>query len=59
MDGQVIEVGCGDVLEIAAGVKHSFRAITAMEYIETWLGEQLDGEDCLRIAPSWEEAGTE
>ena len=56
MDGQVIEVGCGDVLEIAAGIKHSFKAITAMEYIETWLGEQLDGEDCLRIAPSWEEA---
>ena len=56
MNGQVIAVGCGDVLEIAAGIKHSFKAITAMEYIETWLGEQLDGEDCLRIAPSWEEA---
>lgn len=56
MDGQVIAIGVGDVLEIAAGVKHSIRAITALEYIETWLGERLDSEDCKRIALNWEEA---
>jgi mannose-1-phosphate guanylyltransferase len=56
MDGRVMAIGSGDVLEIAAGVKHSIKAITAMEYIETWLGEQLDGEDCTRLALIWEEA---
>ncbi len=56
IDGRVMAIGSGDVLEITAGVKHSIKAITAMEYIETWLGEQLGGEDCKRIALIWEEA---
>lgn len=55
LDGQLVAVGSGDVLEIPAGVKHSIKAITTLEYIETWLGEQLDIEDCTRIALFWEE----
>ncbi|MDF2937706.1 MAG: mannose-phosphate guanylyltransferase [Paenibacillaceae bacterium] len=56
LDGRVIALGSGDVLEIPAGVKHCIKANTAMEYIETWLGERLDGEDCTRIALFWEQA---
>jgi mannose-1-phosphate guanylyltransferase len=56
LNGRVLAVGGGAVLEIPAGVQHSMRAITAMEYLETWLGEQLDSHDCTRIALFWEDA---
>lgn len=56
LDGKVLPVRSGDVLQIPAGVSHSLRAITALECLSLHVGTALLQPDEAQVAGSWEDA---
>ncbi|MEH7347038.1 sugar phosphate nucleotidyltransferase [Bacillus sp. JJ1532] len=55
LDGRLVYIKAGDVLQIPVGAKHAVKAITPLEIIEVQWGEKLQEEDIIRITASWEE----
>lgn len=56
LDGKLYPIVAGDVLQIPCGMKHAIRGITPLEFIEIQIGTELDEEDILRMAMTWENA---
>lgn len=56
LDGKLYPIVAGDVLQIPCGMKHAIRATTPLEFIEIQIGTELDEEDILRMAMTWENA---
>lgn len=55
LNGKIISVKAGDVLQIPVKSKHGIKAITDLEFIEVQEGTQLIEEDIVRVCMSWEE----
>jgi mannose-1-phosphate guanylyltransferase len=55
LDGELLTVKAGDVVQIPTGTKHSIRAITNIELIEVQTGSELIEEDVIRLYMSWRE----
>ncbi|MDX9872791.1 MAG: sugar phosphate nucleotidyltransferase [Clostridia bacterium] len=55
VDKVIRKVRPGDVLQIPAGVRHSIKADTDLEFIEVQTGESLREEEIARITFDWEE----
>lgn len=55
LDGEMKKIQAGDVIEIFAGMKHSIKAITDLEFIEVQTGSVLLKEDINRITFNWDE----
>lgn len=49
VDGMEQELRTGDVITIAAGCKHTVKAITALDMIEVQLGEELSASDKIKF----------
>lgn len=55
IDGRILPVKAGDVLEIPVGRRHGIKANNDLEFIEVQTGSQLIEEDIKRVCMSWEE----
>ncbi|WP_346769635.1 sugar phosphate nucleotidyltransferase [Cytobacillus firmus] len=55
MDGRLIFIKAGEVLQIPVGTRHAVKAITPLDIIEVQWGEKLMEEDINRIADSWKD----
>jgi mannose-1-phosphate guanylyltransferase len=55
LDGRIIPVKSGDVLNIPLGSKHGIKATTDLQFIEVQTGTDLIEEDIVRIFMTWEE----
>lgn len=55
LDGVKYDIQTGDVLKIPCGVKHAVMATSALEYIEIQIGNDLTGEDVVRLAMTWQD----
>jgi mannose-1-phosphate guanylyltransferase len=55
LNGQILEVQEGDVLQIPAGALHGMKAITDLEFIEVQAGTELIEEDIVCIFMKWED----
>ncbi|SEP10297.1 sugar phosphate nucleotidyltransferase [Paenibacillus sp. OV219] len=51
------QVQAGDMLHIPAGVKHAIRALSALEYIEVQIGNELDENDVSQLDADWDNIG--
>jgi mannose-1-phosphate guanylyltransferase len=58
LNGKIIKVSSGDVLQIPVGAKHGIKAKTDLEIIEVQSGSELIEEDIVRIYMTWEEVET-
>jgi mannose-1-phosphate guanylyltransferase len=58
LEGKVMTITPGSVLEIDYGVKHALRAIEDFEMIEVQIGSELIEEDIYRISFDWNEIET-
>ncbi|MGF7047890.1 mannose-1-phosphate guanylyltransferase [Paenibacillus sp. DS2015] len=56
LDNKRFSIQTGDVIQIPCGAQHAVKAITALECIEVQIGAELDEEDILRLAMTWEDA---
>jgi mannose-1-phosphate guanylyltransferase len=54
LEGAKHSIQTGDVLQIPPGAKHAVKAIGLLEYIEIQIGIELNEEDVIRSAMSWE-----
>lgn len=55
LDGRIITVKPGDVLNITLGAKHGIKATTDLQFIEVQSGTDLVEEDIVRVFITWEE----
>ncbi len=55
LDDQLFLIHSGDVLKIPVGAKHGVKAIAPLELIEVQIGSNLDENDIICYADSWEE----
>lgn len=55
MDGDIRQVGPGDIVNVKIGQKHAARAVTEMHMIEVQLGDKLVEEDIERFGNYWDE----
>lgn len=55
LDKVIRKVKPGDVLQIPAGVRHSIKADTDLEFIEVQTGDSLSEDEIARIAFTWQE----
>jgi len=55
LNGKILEIQEGDVLQIPAGALHGIKAITDLEFIEVQAGSELIEEDIVRIFMKWED----
>ena len=55
IDGKVIKVGRGDVVDIKAWQRHAIKALTHLEIIEVQSGSELVEEDITRLPWDWDE----
>lgn len=55
LDGVILPVKAGEVLQIPFGIKHAIKATTDLEFIEVQTGSQLIEEDIVRVCMTWEE----
>lgn len=55
LEGCLITVKVGDVLEIPPESRHAIKAITDLVFIEVQSGKHLVAEDVVRLCMSWEE----
>ncbi len=56
LDDMLSLIQTGDILQIPCGTKHAVKAILSLEFIEIQIGTELDKEDILRMAMTWEDA---
>lgn len=55
LDGEIKTITQGDILKIESDRKHSVRAISDLEFIETQIGENIFEDDVERFTFNWEE----
>ncbi|TCZ75495.1 mannose-1-phosphate guanylyltransferase [Paenibacillus albiflavus] len=55
LNGKILEIQEGDVLQIPAEALHGIKAITDLEFIEVQAGTDLIEEDIVRIFMKWED----
>lgn len=55
LDGRLIRLSAGDVLEIPNGVPHALRALTDFEFIEVQNGKEVTEHDVERLFLDWED----
>lgn len=55
LDGVMMKVKAGDILNIPVGACHGIKAVTDLEFIEVQNGRELIEEDIIRIYMTWEE----
>ena len=55
LDDVVADAKCGDVIQVAKGVKHSVRAFRDLHVIEVQLGDVLEEEDIRRFGNYWDD----
>ncbi|MBD2848568.1 cupin domain-containing protein [Paenibacillus sp. IB182496] len=55
LDGRILAVRPGDVLQIPRGSRHSVRAASDLEFIEVQRGGELVEEDITRLRMTWPE----
>ncbi|TCZ80775.1 cupin domain-containing protein [Paenibacillus albiflavus] len=55
LNGKILKIQEGDVLQIPAGALHGIKAITDLEFIEVQAGSELIEEDIVRIFMEWED----
>ncbi|MNO47612.1 Alginate biosynthesis protein AlgA [compost metagenome] len=55
LEGVLLSIQTGDVIEIPNGAKHAVKAISPLEYIEIQIGNQLTEADKSHLSATWEE----
>lgn len=57
IEEDIESVAVGDSIRIASGVKHTIRAISELQFIETQIGTELSETDIYRFESVWDKAG--
>ncbi|MCX7747200.1 MAG: sugar phosphate nucleotidyltransferase [Clostridia bacterium] len=53
IDGNSTKIKQGDTIHVAVGAKHSIKAETRLELVETQIGTKLTEDDIIRISYDW------